>query len=103
MAGSGLQIRKAFAAGIPRIICREFTNSEKKRGGIRKKVKDFWEKTVVLTIPANGPRSAQNCEARQRTVKFEPRITPVPFPRLISWKIDDQPHLEFLCRTCRTP
>ena len=56
MAGSRWQIRKPNATGIPGIISQEMPDSEKKRSVIRKKMKDFWKKTVELTIPDNGLR-----------------------------------------------
>jgi hypothetical protein len=36
----------------------------------RKKIKDFYGKAVVLTIPDNGLSSAHNCEARQPPAKL---------------------------------
>ncbi|MFM7056088.1 MAG: hypothetical protein ACKO2P_04105 [Planctomycetota bacterium] len=53
-AGSGWQIHKPNAKGIGGIICQELPNSEKKGWAIEKKMKEFWKKTVGMTIPAIG-------------------------------------------------
>jgi hypothetical protein len=71
MAGLGWQIGKHNAAGIRGIICEELADSEKKWGAIGKKIKDFWEKPVVPTIPDNGLQAPHNCLPRRSLVNLE--------------------------------
>ena len=102
MAGLGWQIGKHNAAGTSGIICEELADSEKKWGAIGKKIKDFWEKRVVPTIPDNGLQSPHNCLPRRSLVNFK-RPRKSHRYRLNPWNTDDQPPLEFFCRPRRTP